>query len=134
MTALNICVTDAVMKDPKLLAFNELQEGGKSEGLNLKKLADLKDDSKMFLHGSPDSFLQSMTADVGVDCKKALTMEENQLSIRDAVDIQRQAISGPDEDEETESMLTFACNRLSALLPPVVSLSFVPKDSEAWLT
>ncbi len=107
MTALNICVTDAVMKDPKLLAFNELQEGGKSEGLNLKKLADLKDDSKMFLHGSPDSFLQSMTADVGVDCKKALTMEENQLSIRDAVDIQRQAISGPDEDEETESMLTF---------------------------
>ena len=107
MTALNICVTDAVMKDPKLLAFNELQEGGKSEGLNLKKLADLKDDSKMFLHGSPDSFLQSMTADVGVDCKKALTMEENQLSIRDAVDIQRQAISGPDEDEETESLLTF---------------------------
>lgn len=48
-----------------------------------------------------------MTADVGVDCKKALTMEENQLSIRDAVDIQRQAISGPDEDEETESLLTF---------------------------
>ena len=34
-------------------------------------------------------------------------MEENQLSIRDAVDIQRQAISGPDEDEETESLLTF---------------------------
>lgn len=107
MTALNICVTDAVMKDPKLLAFNELQEGGKSEGLNLKKLADLKDDSKMFLHGAPDSFLQSMTADVGVDCKKALTMEESQLNIRDAVDIQRQAVSGPDEDEETEALLTF---------------------------
>lgn len=107
MTALNICVTDAIQKDSKLLAFNEMQEGGKSEGLNLKKLADLKDDSKMFLHGAPDDFLQSLTADVGVDCKKALTMEESQLNIRDSVDIQRQAVSCPDEDEETESLLTF---------------------------
>lgn len=107
MTALNICVTDAVLDDTKLLAFNAMEDGGKSEGLNLKKLADLKDDSKMFLHGAPDSFLQSFTADVGVDCKKALTMEASQLNIRDAVDIQRQAVSGPDEDEETEGLLTF---------------------------
>lgn len=107
MTALNICVTDAVLNNSNLLAFNEMQEGGKSEGLNLKKLSDLKDDSKMFLHGAPDSFLQSLTADVGVDCKKALTMESSQMNIRDAVDIQRQAVSGPDEDEETESLVTF---------------------------
>lgn len=107
MTALNICVTDAVKADPQLLAHNEASLPGVSENLNLQKLANLKDNSKMFLHGSPDSFLQSFTADVGVDAKKALTMEASQKNIRDAVDIQRQSISGADEDEEAEDLITF---------------------------
>ncbi len=107
MTALNICVTDAVARDPQLLAHNEASLPGESENLNLQKLANLKDRSDMFLHGAPDSFLQSFTADVGVDAKKALTMEASQLNIRDAVNIQRQSISGADEDEETEDLITF---------------------------
>lgn len=107
MTALNICVTDAVMNDPRLLAFNAETPGTESENLNLQKLANLKDDSTMFLHGAPDSFLQSFTADVAVDCKKALTLEASQMNIRDAIDIQRQAISGADEDEEGEALITY---------------------------
>ncbi len=107
MTALNICVTDAVMKDERLLAFNEESPRTESENLNLQKLANLKDAPKMFLHGAPDSFLQSFTADIAVDCQKSLTMEASQKNIRDAVDIQRQAVSGADEDEETQDLLTF---------------------------
>ena len=48
-----------------------------------------------------------MTADVGVDCKKAITLERSQKNIRDAVEIQRQSVSGADEDEETENLLIF---------------------------
>lgn len=107
MTALNICITDAVVRDPKLFACNSESLRGESENLNLQKLYNLKDDSKMFLHGAPDSFLQSFTADVGVDGKKALSLEASQKNIRDAVDIQRQAISGADEDEEGEDLITF---------------------------
>lgn len=107
MTALNICVTKSVSEDPRLLAFNSVSLPGESENLNLQKLANLKDDSSMFLHGAPDSFLQSFTADVGVDCKKALTLEASQKNIRDAVEIQRQSVSGADEDEETESLVTY---------------------------
>lgn len=107
MTALNFCVTDVVLDDERLLAFNAEQPRSESENLNLQKLANLKDDSKMFLHGAPDSFLQSFTADVAVDCQKALTLEASQKNIRDAVDIQRQAICGADEDEETEDLVTF---------------------------
>lgn len=107
MTAMNFCVSDAVSRDPKLVACNAESLPGKSENLNLKKLSDLKDDSEMFLHGAPDSFLQSLTADVGVDGQKAASLEKSQQNIRDAVDIQRQSISGVDEDEETEGLLTF---------------------------
>ena len=61
----------------------------------------------MFLHGAPDSFLQSLTADVGVDGQKAVSLEQSQKNIRDAVDVQRQSVSGVDEDEETESLMTY---------------------------
>ena len=107
MTALNFEVSDAVSRDPRLIACNSQELPGKSENLNLKKLSDLKDDSKMFLHGAPDSFLQSLTADVGVDGQKATSLEASQKNIRDAVDIQRQSVSGVDEDEETEGLMTY---------------------------
>ena len=107
MTAMNFCVTDAISDEPRLVACNSESLPGKSENLNLKKLSDLKDDSKMFLHGAPDSFLQSLTADVGVDGQKAVSLEQSQKNIRDAVDVQRQSVSGVDEDEETESLMTY---------------------------
>lgn len=107
MTALNICVTDSIMRDGNLFACNSKSLPGESENLNIQKLASLKDDSTMFLHGAPDVFLQSFTADVGVDCKKALTLEASQKNVRDAVDIQRQGICGADEDEEAESLISY---------------------------
>lgn len=122
MTALNLCVTDAVMRNENLLAANsvpmdigtpnpveddEVSATKNSENLNAQKLSDLKEDSKMFLHGAPDSFLQSLTSDIGVDCQKSMTLEKSQKNIRDAVDLQRQMISGTDEDEEGKDLITF---------------------------
>ncbi len=107
MTALNICVTKEMAEDPGLLACNAAANAGADENLNLQKLANLKDDHTMFLHGQPDKFLQSLTADVGVDAQKAISLESGQKNIRDAVSIQRQSVSGADEDEETESLITF---------------------------
>lgn len=108
MTAMNICITDAVMEDSGLLAFNGPDDTlAESQNLNLQKLANLKDASKMFLHGAPDSFLQSLTADVGVDCEKALLLESGQKDVRDSVELQRQAMSGADEDEETHDLMTY---------------------------
>lgn len=106
MTALNLCVTDAVLKNQNLFACYSEYLPGESQNINIHALADLKDDSSMFLHGSPDLFLQSFTADISVDCQKALSLQENQKNVRDAVEIQRQAVSGADEDEETENLLT----------------------------
>lgn len=108
MTAMNICITDAVTQDSGLLAFNGPDDTlAESQNLNLQKLANLKDASKMFLHGAPDSFLQSLTADVGVDCEKALLLESGQKDVRDSVELQRQAMSGADEDEETHDLMTY---------------------------
>ncbi|WP_026835004.1 flagellar hook-associated protein FlgK [Eubacterium xylanophilum] len=107
MTALNVCITKEVADDPTKLAFNQMANSGESESLNLQRLSALKDDSKMFLRGAPDAFLQAMTTDVAVDARKMITLETSQKNIRDAVDIRRQSISGTDEDEETQDLVTY---------------------------
>lgn len=111
MTALNFTVTREVMDDPGKLACkmkdNANENVGNDNGDNLQRLTELKDNSDMFIHGAPDSFLQSMTALLGVDAKKNNTMEENQSNLLYAIDTNRKSVSGVDEDEEGEDMLIF---------------------------
>ena len=61
----------------------------------------------MFVHGTPDSFIQSLTALLGVDAKKADTMEKSQSNLLYAIDTNRKSVSGVDEDEEGSDMIVF---------------------------
>jgi len=61
----------------------------------------------MFLHGNPDQFLQSITATLGVDAKKAETLEKSQQNLLYSIDTSRKSISGVDEDEEGENLILF---------------------------
>lgn len=76
MTALNFSITKEVADDPGLLACkakaNPDDNVGNDNGDNLQKLTEIKDNSKMFVHGAPDSFIQSLTALLGVDAKKRI--------------------------------------------------------------
>ncbi len=111
MNALNFTVSQDVIDDPALLACKSKKSDeasvGNENGENLKALLGLKDDSKMFLHGDPDSFLSSLTATLGVEGKKASTMSESQNNILYAIDHFRKSTSGVDEDEEGTDMVTF---------------------------
>ena len=61
----------------------------------------------MFVHGAPDSFIQSLTALLGVDAKKADTMEKSQSNLLYAIDTNRKSVSGVDKDEEGSDMIVF---------------------------
>lgn len=111
MTALNFGVTKGFAEDPGKLACKMKntpdEKVGNDNGDNLQRLTELKDDSEMFVHGAPDSFLQSMTALLGVDSQKANTMEESQSNLVYAIDTNRKSVSGVDEDEEGSDLITF---------------------------
>lgn len=111
MTALNLCVTKEVVDAPDKLACklkeNPNDNVGNDNGDNLQRLTELKDNSKMFVHGAPDSYLQSLTALLGVDAQKANTLEENQSNLLYAIDTNRKSVSGVDEDEEGSDLITF---------------------------
>ena len=111
MTALNFAVTRDVSGDPGLLACkakaNPGDNVGNDNGDNLQRLTEIKDNSRMFVHGAPDSFIQSMTALLGVDAQKAITLEKGQSNLLYAIDTNRKSVSGVDEDEEGSDLIMF---------------------------
>ncbi len=111
MTALNLCITKEMMDNPSKLACKAVGENGSSvgndNGDNIQRLTELKDDGKMFVHGEPDAFLQSLTSALGVNAKKASTLAKSQSNLMYAIDSNRQSVSGVDEDEEGSDMIIF---------------------------
>lgn len=107
MTATNFTVNSDVQKDQNLIACKKDKESGYAEKDNITALMKLKDDTKMFLHGTPDSFLQCMTSDIAVDSHKAEIFSKSQVNILKAIDNQRNSVSGVDEDEEGADLVKF---------------------------
>ena len=61
----------------------------------------------MFVHGAPDNFIRSLTASLGVNAKKAISLAESQSNLLYAIDSNRKSVSGVDEDEEGANMIIF---------------------------
>lgn len=73
----------------------------------LKKLCELKASRNMFKQGTPVSFLETMTAEIGIDSKKARDLAEAQGDIQESIQNQRLSIMSVDEDEETLNLVKF---------------------------
>lgn len=120
MNAANYKVTDEMIKDPSKLACKAVvQTGVDASGKpiyssigsdnweNVQKLSELKDDSTMFLHGAPDSFIQSLASSMGVECSRSEHLSASQHNLLLSIDQNRQSVSGVDEDEEAENLMVF---------------------------
>ena len=111
LTASNFSITQKILDDPKLVAGKESSKDGSkignSNGSNIQRLSELKEKANMFVHGAPDSFIQSMTATLGVGAQKAQSMSESQNNLMYAIDTNRISVSGVDEDEEASDLMTY---------------------------
>ena len=107
MTASRMCVTDAVMNDSyKVVTASSIADGVEQTDL-VKRLMALKEDKSMFRQGTPDSYLQSLVSEVGIDSKKAAQFSQNQQDILSSVTNQRLSVSGVDQDEEAMNLVRF---------------------------
>lgn len=127
MTTANYKVADEMIKDPSKLAAKAVIEVTDASGNpvldangnktyvsvggdnweNIQKLSELKDDSTMFLHGAPDTFIQSLASSMGVECSRAEHLSQSQYNLLLSIDKNRQSVSGVDEDEEAEDLMVF---------------------------
>ncbi len=111
MTAANFKVAGEMLADGKKLAAKIKPVDGTSVGNdnweNIQKLSELKDDSTMFLHGAPDTFIQSLASSMGVEASRAERLSKSQENLLLSIDQNRQSVSGVDEDEEAEDLMVF---------------------------
>lgn len=107
MTASRMCVTDKVLNDSyKVVTASNITDGVEQSDL-VQKLMALKSDKAMFRQGTPDSYLQSLVSEVGIDSRKAAQFSQNQEDILTSVTNQRLSVSGVDQDEEAMNLVRF---------------------------
>lgn len=109
MTGKNVNISDAVEKDPDLLANKRKESDGVEQNDLLRDLKDLATNkSKMTFRGcSASEFLQCILADVALNTKRAETFYKSYKDIAYSIDSQRISISGVDEDEEAVNLVKY---------------------------
>ena len=108
MTGSNFAANQELVKDGKLLAAatkDPTKVSGVAEGGNLKKMIALQEDNTMFKQGTPTSFLQVMTASIGVDSQKMISQTKISQNIKDSIQNRRLSTAGVDEDEEAQMLI-----------------------------
>ena len=107
MTAANIVVNDALVKNSSLLCTRYPEEQGVASCDLLKDIVKLKSDDTMFSQGNPAEFLQAVTADISVDTSKAKNFEASLTDVLQVINNQRTSISGVDTNEELANLVIY---------------------------
>ncbi len=107
MTASNINITGALMRDTNKLATTKDVVNGTEANDIVKKLIALKDNKKIFEEGTPEGFFQTLVAEIGIDTGKAATFANSQSNILDTITNQRLSVSGVDVDEEAMNLVRY---------------------------
>lgn len=107
ITALNVGISKSIKEDCRTIACAEKIENGVEEKKNLEELVKICNDSSLFLQGSVQSFLQTFTASIAIDTKKAKLFADHQKNVKDAIETQRMSYSSVDADEEAMNLVQY---------------------------
>ena len=107
ITALNVGVSKSIVEDCRTIACAQKIENGVEEKKILEELVKVCNDNTLFLQGSPQSFLQTFTAAIAIDTKRAKLFSDHQKNVRDAIETQRMSISSVDIDEEAMNLAQY---------------------------
>ena len=107
LTAANFCVTDSVLRDPLKVVCASKLDNGVEECSVLDQLIALQDKGDMFKEGTPSEYLESFTANIGIDAQQAVLFATNQSNILASIDDQRMSISSVDTDEEAMNLVKY---------------------------
>ncbi|MDR1700112.1 MAG: flagellar hook-associated protein FlgK [Lachnoclostridium sp.] len=107
MTCLNFNVSDKLKAEPRKIAASNSADAGRGNHENINELSKVKEMENMFVHGTPESFLQVIVSSVSVEGSKAESFAKSNEFIFYSVENRRQEISGTDKDEEARDLIRF---------------------------
>ncbi|MCQ2506012.1 MAG: flagellar hook-associated protein FlgK [Lachnospiraceae bacterium] len=107
LTAASFTVNDAINHDSRLVVTGSTIADGVANADIAEKLLALKEDKLMFNQGGPAAFLQTLVAEVGVDCSSSKNFAKSQSNIIKSVSNQRLSVSGVDTEEEGMNLVRY---------------------------
>lgn len=113
ITAKNIVLSSKIEDDLDNIAASGIQDnkiigkGLAGDNSNILKIAELRHKNDMFMWGTPDDFVKSLVANLGVDAQDAKRTMNNQEVLTQQIETQRQSISGVSLDEEMTNVVRF---------------------------
>jgi flagellar hook-associated protein 1 FlgK len=106
LTAKNFCVSNALTKNPSLLATASEIVNGVARTDVLQELRDMH--SKATIGNfTPTEFFETLLSDIAISTKDSKDMTENYESLGNVITNQRLSVSGVDEDEEALDLVKF---------------------------
>ncbi|MDO5291523.1 MAG: flagellar hook-associated protein FlgK [bacterium] len=107
MNCLNFSVSNTILNNPNAIATSYDNTDGVENTDLLKDLIAKLNDKGMFNQGTPQSYLQTFVADIGIYSKESATATKSQQNILDAIETQRMSVSGVDTDEEAMNLVRY---------------------------
>lgn len=109
LTAANFTVAKECVEDPA--RFAAVYDSEKTDGVDkytlINALKKLESETTLYRGAGADDFLMCMISDVSVDTQESELFHTNYSNISNTIDMQRQSISGVDEDEEALDLVKF---------------------------
>jgi len=106
ITARNFCVSADIIADINLISTSDQPE--QKGNINvLTSMLKMRNNSHMFSEGSPEDYMKSLVATLGVDSQQAVKYYDNLNTIVKQIDNRRLSISGVSVDEEMAGMIKF---------------------------
>jgi flagellar hook-associated protein 1 FlgK len=81
--------------------------GLSDENSNLLEILDMRHDSHLFSEGTPEDYMQSLIATLGIDSQQSIQIAKNQEIITKQVDSRRTSVSGVSIDEEMANLVRY---------------------------
>ena len=109
MTAGTISISNAIEADSNLFATHTDASAGQDKYDILDDLVDMKNDKTIaaFRGASVSEFLQGILSDVSLNASNATLFYTNYSNLEGSISIQRQSISGVDNDEEGINLVKY---------------------------
>ncbi|MCL2719280.1 MAG: flagellar hook-associated protein FlgK [Lachnospiraceae bacterium] len=109
LTAGNIAINEELMRNADRLGAKSESSAGNEQSEQAKKAYQLLNSKEMFSfrNGTAKDFLEMLLGDVALNASNANTFYNTFRGMANAIDNQRNSISGVDEDEEAMNLVKF---------------------------
>lgn len=106
ITAFNLTVSSDIQNDPSKIAAASAGDGAEDNG-NVQELINMRNETGIFVQGTPEDYMKSLISTMGVDSQQAERVYDHQNKILQQIDKQRMSDSGVSLDEEMSNLIRY---------------------------